>query len=290
MHLLPVQYSYRNYPPGITPHIQEVSGHFDTTSINPSMPYTLHTEYSYGPRKLNSPLLNNLPTVRNAHKNYVPRLWLGDDWAKEFAEYVVLLVDSNQSPSAIEIHPPFKDYCPTIEDFLDIYTGFEKIILNKFPNTKVFLENRCGSTYPGGRFLVSTTDNLLQLCKAIEQRGLKLRLVLDVIQLFTAHTKSGLTETLIRDTLSAVRPCTALVEGLHLWGKRTNAKGRLVSHVGDLDSYFNYNKALKGIFLGELAGLLSDGKTRYFVPEVNSNDKDLHSIVADLLAAGFQFV
>ena len=56
-----------------------------------------------------------------------------------------------------------------------------------------------------------------------------------------------------------------------------------------LDSYLNYGKALKGIFLEELSGLLVAGKVRYFVPEVNSNVRDLHPIVADLLAAGFQF-
>lgn len=37
----------------------------------------------------------------------------------------------------------------------------------------------------------------------------------------------------------------------------------------------------------ELFDLLDDGKSRFFVPEVNSGDEDLRRIVEDLTGVGF---
>ncbi len=46
--LIPVKYGKKEYPEGITPSIEELACHFDVLSLNPSMDYSLHTEYSYG--------------------------------------------------------------------------------------------------------------------------------------------------------------------------------------------------------------------------------------------------
>ena len=61
-----------------------------------------------------------------------------------------------------------------------------------------------------------------------------------------------------------------------------------MSHSGDLNSYFESDQN-KNVFLDWLASFLQDYKTRYFVPEVNSSDEDLHSIVADLESKGIIF-
>jgi hypothetical protein len=60
-------------------------------------------------------------------------------------------------------------------------------------------------------------------------------------------------------------------------------------HIGNLDTYFEGNKAMKQLFLEELQDLMNDGLTRYFVPEVNSGDQDVASIVNDLISVGFSF-
>jgi hypothetical protein len=48
-------------------------------------------------------------------------------------------------PLVIEIHPSFDEYCPSIEHFLDVYEAFEKRILEAYPSTSVFIENRAGT-------------------------------------------------------------------------------------------------------------------------------------------------
>ncbi len=119
---------------------------------------------------------------------------------------------------------------------------------------------------------------------------LKLRIVLDIPQLFTKHiAHNKLSENLIKETLEPLNACKSFVEGIHIWGKRESDKGRLVSHVGNLDTYFE-DSNLKEIFLSELFKLCNDTKTRYFLPEINSNDTDLYSIVKDFKSAGFRFI
>ena len=122
---IPIKYAKREYPEGIKPQIQEVAGHFDVPSIQPIMPFSLHTEYSYGRRKLSTDLLNEFETIRNSHHNSVPRLWFNKDWSKDFSKFVVKLVNGHPSPKIIEIHPPFNDYCNSIEQFLETYQIFE---------------------------------------------------------------------------------------------------------------------------------------------------------------------
>ena len=80
-----------------------------------------------------------------------------------------------------------------------------------------------------------------------------------------------------------------LIRGIHLWGKKSNINGRFTSHVGNLDTYFQ-NKELKEVFLKEIFNLLNDGKSRYFVPEVNSSEENLQSIVKDMIDVGYKFI
>ena len=292
--LIPIRYGKRHYPAGIRPSIQEVAAHFDVKSIKPDADYSLHTEYSYGARDFISPCLDGLEIIRSASKKGVPQLWRDGKWADEFAVYLERLVGGQAHPSIIEIHPPFDDYCPSVGEFLEIYARFERAIEGLFPRAKIFLENRAGSVYSGGKFLISTAKSLQALAdglSASDVAGVRnLGVVLDLPQLFTAHhfefphVPKGKIQSLFRN-LTGIRNH---IKGIHLWGKKANATGRTVAHQGDLDDYFR-DPGIKTLVLGELNELLDDGVPRYFVPEVNSNDKDMASIIRDLSHVGFRF-
>lgn len=286
--LIPVAYHRRRYPPGIHPRIQELAGHFDVTAISPDGPFSLHTEYSYGPRKLDSSLIEGLPAVRDANRKGVPQLWRNADWALAFCDFIVALVAGHPAPTVIEIHPPFDDYCPSIEGFLDRYAVFEQRLRAHFPETEVLLENRSGTVYRGGRFLISDGDALLELCQTVSSRGLDLGIALDVPQLLT--TLGGpqkLSAGQVAEALLRLEPCRDRIKGLHLWGKKKSATGRTVSHAGTLDTYFEGDADKKEALLEGMRRLLDDGIPRLFVPEVNSSDADLAAIVADLKEVGF---
>lgn len=200
------------------------------------------------------------------------------------------MVQGYSALKIIEIHPPFNDYCKSIEDFLETYKMFEEDILYIFPDVEIFIENRFGSTYQKGNFLISSNDDLIKLSQLIAVSNFKLRIVLDIPQLFTKHIGHyKLSERLIRGTLEPLNACKSFIEGIHIWGKKKSLKGRLVSHVGNLDTYFGDND-LKELFLSEFLKLFNDTKARYFLPEINSNDADLHSIVKDFKRAGFKFI
>jgi hypothetical protein len=49
-----VEYNGLQYPKGYSASMHEVAAHFDKKSIDPKGDYSLHTEYSYGTRKLDS--------------------------------------------------------------------------------------------------------------------------------------------------------------------------------------------------------------------------------------------
>lgn len=254
------------------------------------MSYSLHTEYSYGTRSFSSNIINKLPTLKSSHKKYVPQLWFNKKWAEEFSEFIKFIVENNQLPTIIEIHPPFKDYCSEIDKFIEIYEVFEKRIIQYFSDTIILIENRCGSIYPRSNFLISKAKDILEISNIIDEKGLKLNIVLDINQLFTSHFKSSIpNETDIKALLQPLIGCRKNIKCLHLWGKKKSETGRIVSHVGDLNTYFNDNQSLKSFFLNEIFNLFSDEHPRYFVPEVNSNDSDLASIVQDLLSVGFKF-
>jgi len=282
-----VQYGKRKYPHGVTPNILEIAGHFDALPIVDAIPYSLHTEYSYGARDFSSPSLGNLETIRASQRKGIPQLWYNQSWVREFCTFIGRFTKECQ-PVVIEIHPPFVDYCPSIAQFIELYSIFEEFVGHEFPGTRVLVENRCGSRnrYP---FLISGSRDLLDLVRQIIQHSLNLRIAFDPIGLLTACEENRkLTSNDIRYQLDSLKECSSRIGGLHLWGKKRNERGRRVSHVGDLNSYFNDNE-LKRTFLESLYDLLDDGLERYFVPEVNSNDKDLSAIVEDLIPK-FRFV
>ena len=294
--LIPVKYHKRTYPHGIDPIIEEISCHFDVKSLNanPNMEISLHTEYSYSKRNFVSPFIKEYDIIKNCNKAGIPKLWFNEEWAYHFGEYIYKVVENLRDPKIVEIHPPFNDYCPTIERFLEIYSIFEYLISKKFKDTKIFLENRSGTRYSGGKFLLSTVDDFQELYNAIKDKNLKLKLVLDVPQLFTANKlnfyKSEISTNELIDILKPLKLLKNFIAGFHIWGKKKTQKGNISAHNGNLNDYFNQNEELKTAVLSELNNIFDDGIQRYFVPEVNSNNEDLKSIIEDLINHGFKFV
>jgi len=286
--LIPIQYHKKQYPSHIKTNIDEIAGHFDKINISPIRDFCLHTEYSYGCRKLDSVLINKFPTLQNAHKKYIPQLWYSENWAIEFASFIKTLC-SDHKPSVIEVHPPFSDYIESIDKFINIYKIFEHLILGYYPDTKILIENRCGSTYRNGKFILSNGEQLENICSSIHKNNLNLRITLDIPQLFSFYGGPiGLKATVIRDILDSLLNLRPMIKGIHLWGKKKNNKGRIVSHSGDLNTYFESIEK-KEIFLEWMVRFLKDKKPRYFVPEVNSTNEDLGSIINDLENAGIIF-
>lgn len=140
--------------------VKELAGHLDKTSIPDVQRYSLHTEYSFTKRKLDSALIERYPALKESYKN-VPRLWFSEEWAEEFAEFIFDLTDGHPDPEVIEIHPPFRDYCLDFDTFLDRYTVFEDIVLDNFPDTIITMENRAGAQYPT-TFLMTTRRMISQ--------------------------------------------------------------------------------------------------------------------------------
>ena len=122
-----IKYHSQSYPADIPLRIEECAAHFDISSVHSSLRCSLHTEYSYGRRKLDSSLIQKYPTILSAQKEGVPQLWKGEAWAKEFAQFVCTLAEGNDL-SVIEVHPPFKDYIGW-DEFINSYSVFEEIIL-----------------------------------------------------------------------------------------------------------------------------------------------------------------
>ena len=278
-----VQYRKLKYPDGIEVKLKEVAGHLDKEEIIEEDDYSLHTEYSFMSRKLDSETLLKYPELKNANKRGVPQLWYSIDWAREFALFVIDITQYSKPPKVIEIHPPYNDYC-SMDEFIERYNCFEKIVHDKYPNTKIVIENRSGTRYSGGKFLISTTEDIVELCCIIQDKSLNLRLVLDYPQLLTAeHIETvRFDELKYKLIIEMIKPYKDLIDGIHLWGKKRNARG-WTSHVGTLDTYFDDNKENKKIFLDGIMEVCNDYKERYFVPEVNSGQEDMNAIVKDVL-------
>lgn len=288
--LIPVQYHNKHYPEEIVPTIREVAGHFDKNSIDASGEYSLHTEYSYMGRDLDSPLIRRFPTIQTEQRRGIPKLWATDEWASEFAQFIEALVDGGQPPRIVEVHPPFDDVLPTAAEFVSRYAIFEEAITSRYPSVAILIENRYGSQYNRGRFLISLADDVLELCEVLDSTELRLDFALDVPQVISAHGGAPtMTEHKLDEIFATLRRCRHRIRGIHMWGKRTSSRGARVTHAGDLNSYFDGNAKLKQHYLEGLYELLDDGRTRYFVPEVNSKTNDLVSIVRDMEAVGFSF-
>lgn len=297
--LIPVRYGYYNYPKDIVSKLVETAGHFDKEKLRyQTQSYSLHTEYSYGARKWNSSLINKYQELLNAQKGGVPKLWYSKEWAREFAKYIVDMVGENFPPTIIEIHPPFRDYCKNIEEFLDIYEHFEEVINNIYPNTHILIENRFGSMYEA-EFLISQVNELRCLIEEVEKRKLKLKIALDLPQLLNAHgIFQNEVEEAMKEVLREVYRIRKYIGGIHLWGSTGRKK-----HIGDLDTLFNTNKDKKSLFLDCIAKIFirEDVQDIYFVPEVNPNkwddinakqevENNIASIIKDLKLVGFEFL
>lgn len=64
--LIPVQYRALQYPCGIRPALREIAGHFDQPPLSIQVPFSLHTEYSYGARRWDSVLIQAFPRLIEA--------------------------------------------------------------------------------------------------------------------------------------------------------------------------------------------------------------------------------
>jgi len=287
--LIPVQYGRLKYPGTIEPELVEVPGHFDKDTLPYGLTrYSLHTEYSAGPRHLTSALLRRFDCLIKSNHRNVPMLWTSEEWAVQFAHFIIALVGNQRPPEIVEVHPPFEQSCPSMERFLELYRKFEEVLREKFPDARIVVENRCGGRGLPGKFLVSTVADTLDLARAIAEQQSTLTIVLDVPQVFTAERLDAVTASAeeIRTLMSRLRPAMPVVTGLHLWGSTLRGG----SHSADLNEHFGYRQDVKSSFVRDLSSLLDDDRERYFVPEINSGRRDvLESIVRDLIQGGFRF-
>jgi hypothetical protein len=219
--LIPIKYDYRKYPKEIQADIQEVPGHLDVISVRPVNNYSLHTEYSSPQRRLGSTILQRFDTLRKANTAGVPQLWFNACWAEEFAGFIEAIVDGNSPPLLIEIHPPYKDYCSSIEQFSEIYRAFEDRMLWIYPDTEILIENRFGTRYKSGRFLISSYQDVGDLVFYLDKVGLRLGIVLDIPQLISQMGDvPHLSDGRLKDMFAALKFCRKRIRSIHLWGKR----------------------------------------------------------------------
>ena len=285
-----VRYNNKQYPQNISCEINEISGHFDKKLFTQKNRYSLHTEYSYAKRKFDNILLDGLNEIKTANVKGVPQLWKNKIWANEFFIFIQNLLCNSIEPEIIEIHPPFVDYCNTIDEFLNVYETFETLILGKYNNTKIFIENRYGTQY-GSKFLISNCEDIIGLCKKISVRRLQLRITLDYPQLMSSE-RINLENTSIDKILNfnnEIKSYNELFAGVHLWGKKM-INNRLLSHIGNFNTLFHNNIQQKKIFLESMQNVFDDENIRYMVLEVNSSISDLHDIINDLENSHFNFV
>lgn len=281
-----VKYHAQEYPSDIPLRVEECAAHFDITAVKAELKRSLHTEYSYGKRKFDSSVVTAFPALTEAQKNGVPQLWKSVGWGLQFADFICTLT-AGTVPAVIEVHPPFTDYT-NMDDFVASYMAFEEVILDRYPDVDILIENRCGSVYKGGKFLVSKLQDVAALCEQIEKNQLRLKIAYDVPQIYTAHNAKK--QTAYLDLLRQTRELRQHIGGVHLWGKRKSESGRLVAHCGDLTSYFDDDMETKQLFLQEFARCFDDGVSRKMVLEVNSGNDDLMSIITDLRSVGVVFV
>ncbi len=278
-----VQYGGHPFPDDIKPDLVEVAGHFDKEDI-PDIPnYSLHTEYSYGKRKFDTDLMSGFLHLPADNKDGVPQLWKSEEWAEEFARFIFTLTAEKPAPSVIEIHPPFNDYCD-MNAFVKRYNVFESMIHRAWPNVPIVIENRAGSVYRGGKFILSKAADIVQLCDIIKSENVNLRIVLDFPQLLTGENISPdrFDAAKYKKAITHIFLYSEYINGIHIWGKKKSANGRWVAHNGNLDDLFPI-KEEKEVFLKGIKAICDDGRTRFLVPEVNSGAEDLASVVRDVL-------
>lgn len=286
--LIPIQYRGLRYPGDIQPRIKEVAGHFDISSIRPNKEYSLHTEYSFGERNFNSSLIKRFPNIYKSNKNGIPQLWHSQEWAKEFAEFILALICEQNAPAIIEIHPPFSDYS-NIQNFFECYNAFEERMQQEHAHIIYLIENRRGTKYESGKFILSRIEDMEKFSEQIDCQNINLKLTLDIPQLFAAHAISKNSSDDMNELFKRIESIRHNIQGIHLWGRKTNEFKKREAHIGNLDTYFKNNMEIKMMFLNKLYEVFSDKQSRYFVPEVNSNSNDLACIINDLQGVGFTF-
>lgn len=278
-----VEYNNIPYPAGFISNVKEVAAHFDKSEIEAAGKYSMHTEYSYGKRKLVNALISKFPALKNSNKDSVPQLWYSVEWAAEFADFIIELTRDNNAPEVIEIHPPFNDYCD-LSSFAERYNIFEKKIHSTFPDVCIVIENRSGAIYKGGRFLIGKAAEIVSLCELIESKQLNLGIVLDFPQLLTAENIDSLkfNQKKYQAAIDSIVPYKHLIKGIHIWGKKKSESGRWVAHAGNLDTYFGNDAETKALFIAGIESICNDNSKRYFVPEVNTGANDLSAIMRDI--------
>ena len=283
MEFIFVQYGNNAYPDGIVPELVEIAGHMDKEKIENAPSYSLHTEYSYGKRNLSSSLIRQFPALCEGNKDGVPQLWKSEEWADQFADFIIKLTEGHVAPRVVEVHPPFNDYCD-IDQFLERFTVFERKLHTTYPDTEIVVENRAGTVYHGGRFIVGKAKEIALLCQRIKETGTKLGVVLDFPQLLTAEyiKPDAFNPTKYTAAIDTIMPYQDVIKGVHIWGKKKCASGSWVAHNGNLDTLFE-NSADKELFVDGVRRICSDGRKRFLVPEVNSGEEDLKAVVKDLL-------
>ncbi|MCL1932076.1 MAG: hypothetical protein FWF55_09690 [Treponema sp.] len=296
--LIPVKYHKLNYPFHIETNICEIAGNFDIEKISTNTHYSLHTEYSFGARAFCSNVLKHLDNITSAKKNNIPQLWFNREWAKDFFIFIELLIGSNKPPEVLEIHPPFNDYCTSFDQFLNIFRVFYDIFKSRFPATTIVIENRFGTMNKEGKFLLSTSSDVLKFGEILSNSDIDLKIVLDYPQIFSAiinedkeigmDNLEGAMEK-IESFNEELKKHREVIGGFHMWGKLKKGN-RWIPHAGNFDTFFSNNDDLKHEFLSSVFSTFNDGIDRFFVPEVNSGQDDLHSIVADMEKEGFIFI
>jgi hypothetical protein len=211
-------------------------------------------------------------------------------------------VGENPHPAIIEVHPPYKDYCDSMQRFLEHYRVFEERIFSSYPETEILIENRYGTRYKRGPFLISSYCDVVDFVSQLEETTprLKLGLVLDFPQLLAQSGMLSPKNDNIKETLTemfdSLRFCKSRIRSVHLWGpKIIKDDGNFKDvHQADLNGLFKYHKGMKKVFLENVYELLRDVSPCYFVPEVGAQtktetDAKVKTIVKDLLSSGFVF-
>ncbi|WP_421716550.1 hypothetical protein [Arcobacter arenosus] len=288
MKLIPIIYHNLEYPSHINANIKEVASHFDVSKLDNKLvnhQFSLHTEYSATHRNFSSELINNYPTILSSQsksKNSKPILWISEQWAFEFADFIIKLLNG-KVPKIIEIHPPNKRRTK-VETFMDYYEIFRNTLLDNGIDCEISIENRNG-------FMLSGINDFKNLSNEIDKRNSNLKLILDFPQLLNFE-KAKKDIPILKNTMNGIKGFKHNVSSFHIWGQ----KGRS-AHMGDMSDYFNYNERLKELFYENIKELfLHIEKDLYFIPEINFGIKDkkskkdcLKNIVNDLENIGFSF-
>lgn len=310
---IPVRYQHHDYHDNIKikPEIQEVTCNLGTDNLerttsckflslhtDPSIVWTkVWNRYPQKKEKMrNSKILPEFPTIFKNFEKYmngskekcVSILWSSEQWSEEFAGFLVMLTEKKEIKperiKVIEIHSPFDKYCDySLKTFFERYLIFENEILKSFPSADIVIENQY--THKGkekfGNFLLSNKDDIIKLASLIKDNKLKLRLVLDIPQLFSTYYGNRLLlKNEVEGFLTPLKECRNFIKSTHIWGYDINQKRG--AHKADFDTYFGNNLELKKCFINEICDLFDDDQKRYFVPEVDDRTK-IKSIVTDLI-------